>query len=443
MPNKLLLTGAVFWLCLLSGPAGAQSLIRDSGIEYALDRIARPLFTAAGLPARRTRVLIVDDMNMNAFVVDRRTVFIHAGLFMRLGSAEELQAVIAHELAHISNGHFARRRLNMQNARRRAMAGLALGVAAGAASGQPGAGVGIAIGAQSTAMNMFLRHTREEEASADKSGMRYLAIAGIDPAAMRGVLELFDAKSALMPEQRGYTTTHPLTQDRLRAVDLTVSQLEPGQPASDPEVAAYWFDRSKAKLVSYMRTPGYTVQRYAGDDSDAGLIARSMAAFKSSDMGTAQDLLAKLAERRPDDAFVHELRGWMLVEAGDPRAALPHYARAAELAPSAPLIAAGRGRALLALDTPETDAQALEALESAYARDRRNGALLRDMAVAYARTGENGMASLVTAERYAMRGDIEDAGIHARRAAGLLPVGSPGWARAQDMIRTAETSQRR
>jgi predicted Zn-dependent protease len=44
------------------------------------------------------------------------------------------------------------------------------------------------------------------------------------------------------------------------------------------------------------------------------------------------------------------------------------------------------------------------------------------------------MASLVTAERYAMIGRLGDAQVHAKRAEGLLPRGSGGWQRAQDVL---------
>ena len=70
-------------------------------------------------------------------------------------------------------------------------------------------------------------------------------------------------------------------------------------------------------------------------------------------------------------------------------------------------------------------------------------ALLRDLAIAYSRAGDTGKASLATAERYALAGKFKDAEIHAERAAAQLPVGSPGWERAQDVIREAESKTRR
>ena len=78
--------------------------------------------------------------------------------------------------------------------------------------------------------------------------------------------------------------------------------------------------------------------------------------------------------------------------------------------------------------------QALDVLEQARVRDFRNSALLRDLGVAYSKLGKHAMASLVTAERYALQGRIENAKMHANRAAAGLPAGSPSWQRAQDVI---------
>ena len=68
-----------------------------------------PILQAAGLNPSRVRVLIVNDGSLNAFVIDNQTIFIHYGLIQRVEDPGGLQAVIAHEAAHISNGHIARR----------------------------------------------------------------------------------------------------------------------------------------------------------------------------------------------------------------------------------------------------------------------------------------------------------------------------------------------
>jgi predicted Zn-dependent protease len=92
------------------------------------------------------------------------------------------------------------------------------------------------------------------------------------------------------------------------------------------------------------------------------------------------------------------------------------------------------GRALLSLNRPEADAEALRVLQDARRRDLGDATALRSLATAYARAGDQGMAALATAERFALAGNIDDATLHARRATEAIPEGSPGWLRAQDIL---------
>jgi predicted Zn-dependent protease len=66
--------------------------------------------------------------------------------------------------------------------------------------------------------------------------------------------------------------------------------------------------------------------------------------------------------------------------------------------------------------------------------DGADASVLRDLALAEARLGNEGAAALATAERFALQGRFADADRNATRAAALLPEGSPGWRRAQDLI---------
>jgi predicted Zn-dependent protease len=142
----------------------------------------------------------------------------------------------------------------------------------------------------------------------------------------------------------------------------------------------------------------------------------------------------RLIALRPNDPFYIELKGQILFETGNAAEAVPYYRQSVKLAPGEALLEAGLGRALLALDSPAADREALEVLQGARQRDPADALALRDLATAYARAGDQGMASLATAERFALTGDTETAMVHAGRAANVLKEGSPGWLRAQDIL---------
>jgi predicted Zn-dependent protease len=439
---KKYLAALLLWVTTL-GMASAQTLLRDAELEYALHKLARPVLSAAGLSAGRIKILVIKDSSLNAFVLDNRHIFIHSGLILKLDSPEKLQAVIAHEAAHIANGHLTRRLSNMRSARTAAGLGLLLSALTVAATGNGQAGAGIALGTQSTAKRIFLSHTRAEESSADQSGARYLASIGISPQAMVDVLDIFRGQEALSASRQDpYVLSHPLSRQRIRSVKGYAAAYPPrGKP--DPN-SAYWYARSRGKLGAFLRHTRWSLREAKKSPyPEVRLMMQAVAYHRKPDIKKALKAVNALIKSRPNDPYYRELKGQILLESRQPAAAVRAYAKAVSIAPKQALILAGYGRALLAQNTRASIKKALAVLEKARARDRQSPRLMRDLAVAYAKSGNNGMASLATAERYAILGRLADAGIHAKRAADLLPRGSSGWNRAQDVIRAAKDATKR
>ncbi len=430
------------FMALVAGlPAQAVTLLRDADMEYSLSQLAAPVLRAASLSPNSVRIVVVKDSTLNAFVVDTRTIFIHSGLILKLDSAEALQAVIAHEAAHISNGHITRRMANARSARTAAGLGMALAAAAAVAGADGQAAVGLAFGAQSSARRLFLSHTRAEESSADISSVRYLSRAGIDPKGAIAVQEMFKGQELLSTSRQDpYMLTHPMSRDRLRALKGQVAGLG-AKTYNKKNEGTYWFARAKGKLSAFSRAPGWTLRR-ANDSvsKDIALMRQAVAYHRQSDMSRALKAINSAIALRPKDPFLLDLKGQILLEGRKAKEATKAYASAAKMAGRNPLILGGYGRALLASGQYKA---ALKALESARSRDFRDPRILRDLAVAYAKNGQNGMASLVTAERYALNGRLKDAEIHAKRAEGLLPRGSAGWQRAQDVLSAAKLAKGR
>ena len=415
-------------------------LLRDADMEYALRQLAEPVLSAAGLSSSQVRILVIDDNTLNAFVVDARHIFIHSGLIMKLTTAEQLQAVIAHEAAHIANGHITRRLGNMRAARNAAGLGILLAVAAGAASGNPQAGAGLAIGAQSSALRLFLSHTRSEESSADIASVRYLTRAGIDPQGAVEVQEIFRGQEALSTSRQDpYMRTHPVSADRLRALKGLVAANRITPDAKRAATSNYWYARAKGKLTAFKRAPSWTLRRAKDSPSaDIALMREAAAYHRQSDTRKALAAIDKALALRPRDPFLMDLKGQILLESRNFGAAVQVYQQAANLAPREALILGGLGRALLAAGNARA---ALRPLESARERDFSDTRILRDLGVAYAQTGQPGMASVVTAERFALQGRLKDAGIHAKRAVDQLPRGSGPWQRAQDVLLASERAK--
>lgn len=418
----------------LPGTASALSLVRDAEIERTLGRMSAPIFQAAGLPPSSVEILMVNDRSLNAFVAGGRRVFLNTGLMMELETPEELLGVIAHETGHIAGGHEARRAINLRNARGPALIGLLAGIAAGAAGGG-GAAAAIAGGTQGILGRTLLRYNRSEEASADQAAISYLERAGIDPDGLKHVLERFRGQEVLaIGNLDPYVLTHPLSTERMSLIERRVGALSGHAWPSDPD-REYWHKRLRAKLAGFLENPARVIARVEREpETELTLYERAIALHRLPDPGAATAAVDRLIAMRPNDPYYLELKGQILLESGQPDQAIPAYRQAVRLAPDEPLLKAGLGRALLQSNDPAATAEALTVLQEARRDDLADAAALRDLATAYDRTGDRGMATLATAERYALVGDLSSALSLAQRAAGILPQGSPGWLRAQDIL---------
>lgn len=432
--GTVMLVLAMVVLPVQQASARGISLVRDAEIERTLAMMTSPLLTAAGMSQSSINMFIVNADSLNAFVAGGPNVFLHTGLISRLDRPEELQAVIAHELGHIAGGHLARRQIALQQAQGPALLGMALGIAAAVAGAGP-AGLGLGLGTQEALRRGILRYSRSEEASADQAAISYMKRAGINPSGLRDVVARFRGQEVLtFGSLDPYTQTHPLSTQRMQLIDREATAAESRSWPQNPEVD-YWHARARAKLRGFLSNP----RRVLSEDEDKPetefiLYARAVAQHRLPDLQSALGTMDELMAMRPNDAYYHELRGQILYESGNAEAALPAYRRANALAPNTPLLMSGLGRVLLALGGEAETREALKTLEAARRSDPGDLSMLRSLAIAYDRTGNRAMATLVTAERFAATNRREDAVLHASRAVQLLPEGSPGWLRAQDIL---------
>lgn len=422
----------VLSLFLTAPMAHAQGLLRDAEIERSLKLIAQPLLNAAGLSGSSVNFYLVNDRSMNAFVAGGRNIFIHYGLVTRLKTVEQLQAVIAHEIGHITGGHLAQRAAGAQQARTAAGLGVLLSAAVGAASGEAAAGAGLIAGTNSAAQRAFFGHTRAQEASADQSGIRYMTAAGIDPKASVEVLKLFQGQELMSAKRRDpYALTHPLTSERIASLRGYASSYKP-RASNQAKNADYWYARMRAKFIGFTGNPKSVLRKVGTKDkTEIATYTRAIAYHHRPDAKRARTEIARLLQMRPNDPYYNELQGQFLLETGNAAGAVQAYRRAVQLAPKESQIVAGLGRAL---NSQGNYKSALKVLKSAYAKDPRDGRMLRELAVAYAKTKQPGWASVVTAERYALQGNFKVASTHAKRAQGLLPKGTTGWLKAEDIL---------
>jgi len=421
-------------------PAYAQEILRDAETETWFRDIARPIVAAGGLRPENVSIVLLHDDSINAFVVNGQTIYIHSGLIEAADNTNQVQGVIAHELGHIVGGHSIRIGEGAKVATGIMLLSVLLGAAAMAA-GAGDAGAGILMAGQQAALGKFLAFTRTQESSADSAGATFLSRAGISG---RGSLDFFKKLQNqeyryAIPQDDAYVRTHPLSAERIAALENRYKTDPAWDRKTDPALDAR-FLRIKAKLAGFVQDPKRTLILYPeSNKSEPARYARAYAWHKSAYPDKALTEVDTLVAAHPADPFYLELRGQILLESGHPDEALESLRRAVASAPEQPLIAALLGHALIATENPKNFDEAKKVLRAAIGRDNSNPFAWYQLGIVYDREGDPGRAALATAERYNLEGNAKLALVNAEQAMGAIPSGSADWLRAQDIAMVSKS----
>lgn len=430
-------------MALVVRPAAAQSILRDAETEAFFRDMGKPLIEAAGLDPRSVEIVLVGDPSINAFVTGGQNVFFHSGLIAAADNVNQIQGVFAHELGHIAGGHSVRFSEGTKVATGISLLSLLLGAAA-IAAGAGDAGAAIMAGGQQAAMGKFLAFNREQESRADQAGASYLGKAGLSG---RGSVDFFkklqqEEYRLAIPQDDSYGRTHPLSGDRIQALQ-NIYEASPYYNKPDDPALQRRFLRIKAKLAGYVNEPARTFQMYPeSDQSEFARYARAYAYHKSAYPDKATAEVDKLLSMAPNDPYYLELKGQILLESGKVKEALEPLRLAVKYAPNQPLIATLLGHALISTEDPKDAAEAKGILRAAVARDNRNPFAWYQLGIAYAREGDEARAALASAERYNLEGVAPQALASARRAMQDLQKGTPDYLRAQDIAMVSEAELR-
>jgi predicted Zn-dependent protease len=149
-----------------------QAPIYDDPImQDYIESLVFRLVETSQLRERRLIIVLVDNQTINAFAVPGGIVGIHTGLIYKAEAEAQLSSVLTHELAHLSQRHFARGIENRKKSNAAMLGGLLAGLVA-IAAGSPDAGVGAIMGGQAAAMDSQLSYSRAHEQEADRVGMK-------------------------------------------------------------------------------------------------------------------------------------------------------------------------------------------------------------------------------------------------------------------------------
>jgi predicted Zn-dependent protease len=188
----------------------------DPILQDYLEHLIYRLAASSQLSDRRLDLVLINNPTINAFAAPGGIVGMHHGLFLYGETESETSAILAHELAHLSQRHFARRLGEGKKNSAISIAGLLAGIILAATAGGE-AGMAALTTAQGIGQNQTLKYSREREAEADRIGISTLAEAEFDPRAMAYMFERLARASRYSSGNRipEFLRSHPVTKSRI------------------------------------------------------------------------------------------------------------------------------------------------------------------------------------------------------------------------------------
>lgn len=232
--------------------------ITDALVQDYLNSIIYRLVPSAPLSSSDLTLAIIDSPDINAFAVPGNVVGVNGGLFLNAESEQQFASVLAHELAHLSQRHFARRLEQQETSAPLTIAGMIAGIILSAVT-QSDVGIAAIAGTQALAVQNMLAYSRAHEQEADRVGMDILASSGMDPRGMPEMFEIMMRQNRLqgnrVPE---YLSTHPLTQNRVSDTRNRAEQY-PRRDVADAQ--EYHLIRSRLQ-VRYAKSADIAVETF-------------------------------------------------------------------------------------------------------------------------------------------------------------------------------------
>lgn len=376
---------------------------QDPIVSDYVDSLIARLAPHSQLGSLQTTIVMVDSRSLNAFAVPGGVVGVNAGLFAFADDEGAFVSVLAHELGHLSQRHYARGSARAEQTQLPAMAAMLAGMLI-AASGGGDVGIAAAMGSQAAFMQDRLSYSRRFEQEADSIGLQAMANAGYDPEAM---VRMFSAMQRMARLQGGtppeFLLTHPVSESRLSDAQARASQLQVAETYTSNTL--YDMMRARALLNIHRNNPQQAASRLtqAGAEEPAQRYLNALIAAHNGQTDSALNTLDQLARELPDYSMLPATAASVALEAQRYDAAISRSQRVLRLSPSylpAQLI-------LAEAQLQRAPSEAYTLLREITAHHPENPQGFDLLAEAAGRSGHNGWGHLARAEHLQLTGRID------------------------------------
>lgn len=276
----------------------------DPFLQVYIERLVRQLATYSQLQDRRLEILVIENPTLNAFAVPGGIIGVHTGLFRYADTEEQLASVLAHEIAHLSQRHYARRIEQQANASTSLIAAFVASIILGMTAGSD-AGIAAIAAVQAGALDAQLRFSRQMEQEADRIGMETLVRSEMDPYAMSKMFENMLHASRFTRRPPEFLMTHPVTESRVSEARLRAQQENVGASSTKlkyelVKVRAHLLHEKNRNTAVQIFEDEVRGDRYSDTAANYGL---ALALIRDEKTERAQQLVSALLKEDPRNDF--------------------------------------------------------------------------------------------------------------------------------------------
>lgn len=207
----------VFGRVLAARILGKYAYYENDKLNNYVNKIGKGLAQFANRPEIEFKFAVVDSESINAFAAPGGYVFITKGAIQQMEDEAELAAVIAHEIAHITERHIVKE-LNIKGTDASPASGFAQ-VLGGGSGAVKAVFTQMVDQAADILFEKGLKH--QDEFDSDKVATLIITSAGYDSLALkRYLIKISNTEN----ETKGITSTHPSFGERIKNVDLILAE---------------------------------------------------------------------------------------------------------------------------------------------------------------------------------------------------------------------------
>jgi beta-barrel assembly-enhancing protease len=290
--------------------------VRDPILKYYTELQLYSLAEHSDLKRKQLFPVLIDAQEINAFAAPGGVVGINLGLYLAAEDVSEYSAVLAHELAHLSQRHFARQIEMQQRSMLPYLAAMLASIAIAATAGGD-AGMAAIATTQGIAESNQLHFSRAREAEADRIGINTLAAADLDPSAMARTFERMQRAYRFSRRPPEFLLTHPVTESRISDARNQASGY-PHRTYQDAE--EYQLMRARA-MVHFASNPAVAVQQFRDlvertDGADWAYYGLTLALSRAGEYDEALDTGKPLFAKHPRSLLYAASQAELLNQAG-------------------------------------------------------------------------------------------------------------------------------